>query len=272
MSEASPTPLLLIPGFAQRATTFEELRECLGDTREVEVLDLSSELPRSFDQAAFRIKDALEQLQQQTGQTPGVLGYSQGGRLLSEALVRGIVSPSMVSAVLFESAGLGPEDSVEREFFAQRAQEWQQRLAAEGVEGFMAWWAHLPLFASQRCLSPDIQQRIAEERTSWDEDELAHSLAAWGQQHQSFASETLETLNKVTAAGVPVGYLAGALDTKYAALAERVKKAVPKTVVALVEGAGHNVHLEAPLAVAASIDVLLETPRDNVLPDCLKFF
>lgn len=272
MSESAPTPLLLIPGFAQRAATFEELCACLRDAREVEVLDLYSELPCSFDQAAGLIQEALGRLQTQTGQKPAVLGYSQGGRLLSEALGRGIVSPSMVSLVLFESAGLGPQDENERGSFVTRSRDWQQRVATDGVEAFMAWWATLPLFASQRSLPRELQQQLMEERTSWDGVVLTQSLEAWGQQYQAFASQTLDTLAQVAASGVTVGYLAGVLDTKYMAVAQRVKEAVPESVVAAVEGVGHNVHLEAPSAVAAYVEALLKIPSEKALPDCLKFF
>ncbi len=272
MSESVPTPLLLIPGFAQRAATYEALCALLKDTCTVEVLDLYAEPPCSFDQAAGLIQEALGRLQTQTGHKPAVLGYSQGGRLLSEALVRGVVSPSIVSAVLFESAGLGPQDESERDSFALRSRDWQQRVATEGVEAFMAWWATLPLFASQRSLPRELQQRLMEERTSWDEAVLSQSLEAWGQQHQAFASQTLDTLAQVATSGVTVGYLAGVLDTKYMAVAQRVKEAVPESIVAAVEGAGHNVHLEAPSAVAAYVEALLKIPSEKALPDCLKFF
>jgi pimeloyl-ACP methyl ester carboxylesterase len=53
---------------------------------------------------------------------------------------------------------------------------------------------------------------------------------------------------------MPVLLIAGALDSKFAALAGRMAAAIgPGARVELVEGAGHAVHLERPDAVAALI-------------------
>ena len=52
---------------------------------------------------------------------------------------------------------------------------------------------------------------------------------------------------------MPVLLVAGARDAKFVAAAERMAALVPDATLAIVEGAGHTVHLEQP---AAFVDVL----------------
>ena len=57
-------------------------------------------------------------------------------------------------------------------------------------------------------------------------------------------------LARITA---PVAVLAGALDEKFAALAHRIADRLPRARAVLVDGAGHNLLLEAPDAVARAL-------------------
>jgi 2-succinyl-6-hydroxy-2,4-cyclohexadiene-1-carboxylate synthase len=55
------------------------------------------------------------------------------------------------------------------------------------------------------------------------------------------------------AAGVPTLLVAGALDAKYVAIAERLAGLIPGARRVVVEGAGHAVHLERPDEFAALV-------------------
>lgn len=183
---------------------------------------------------------------------PVLVGYSMGGRIAAETLVR---HPDLsLTAVLLEGAGLGPADEVGRAVLARRNRDWATRLRHEGVETFMDWWEALPLFASQRALPAETRAAVRVERVAHTADELARSLEAWGAHEQAAQGETLAALLRAQDAGVRVRYIAGSRDAKYAAVAEAVRAAgLPAS---LVEGAGHSVHLECPeafLAIAASL-------------------
>ncbi len=110
----------------------------------------------------------------------------------------------------------------------------------------MDWWETLPLFATQRDLSSEVRVAIRAEREAHSAELLARSLEAWGAHHQAAEAATLSAVSDLARQGVPVLYVAGVLDEKYAAVAARAH-AVGVPVV-LVPNVGHNVHLESPSA------------------------
>lgn len=181
---------------------------------------------------------------------PVLVGYSMGGRLAAETMVRHPDLP--LAGLVLESAGLGPADEAARAALAERNGEWAARLRREGVASFMDWWEALPLFASQRALPPEVRAAVRAERISRDAESLARSLEGWGAHHQADEAETLSALAELTNRDVPVLYLAGALDEKYAAAAGRVRAAGLPAM--LVPDAGHNIHLETPVPFLEAFD------------------
>lgn len=206
--------------------------------------DAAASLPHSLDSLAAvcdRI-DATVRLVAEAEGAPVLVGYSMGGRLAAETLVRHPDLP--LAGLVLESAGLGPADEAAREALAERNGAWAARLREEGAAAFMDWWEELPLFATQRELSAETRAAIRVERMAHDAESLARSLEAWGAQHQASEADALAALAQLRDRGVPVRYLAGALDAKYAAVADRARAAgVPATAV---PHAGHNVHVEQP--------------------------
>ena len=80
------------------------------------------------------------------------------------------------SALVLESAGLGPADDAAREALRERNFAWAARVRDEGVSAFMDWWAGLPLFESQRNLDDDQRERLRAGRLANDAESLALSL------------------------------------------------------------------------------------------------
>lgn len=193
---------------------------------------------------------------------PVLVGYSMGGRIAAETMVRHPGLP--LAGLLLESAGLGPADEAARAALAERNGEWAARLRTEGVAAFMDWWEVLPLFATQRDLPPAVRAAIRADREAHDAETLARSLEAWGAHHQAAERETVAALVQMRVAGRLVLYLAGSRDERYAAHAARVRAAGFPAV--LVEGAGHNVHLEKPEVFARVIAQLRGTLPSGSLP------
>lgn len=196
---------------------------------------------------------AIVRLVAQADGAPVLVGYSMGGRIAAETVVRHPDLP--LAGLVLESAGLGPADEAARVALAERNGAWAQRLREEGVAAFMDWWETLPLFASQQALPAETRAAIRAERTSRDAEPLAHSLEAWGAHHQAAEAVTLGVLADLANRGVPVLYVAGALDEKYAAVAARAH-AVGVPVI-LVPNVGHNVHLESPSAFGGIVEGVL---------------
>lgn len=260
------TAFILLHGFAQTPASWDEVASALqGAGHRTFVPDLFVWLGEGGCDAAFQARagregaaplaaacDRLAQVVRQVAEVEGapvVVGYSMGGRLAAETLVKHPDLP--LAALVLESAGLGPADEDARAAMAQRNEAWAARLRAEGVEAFMDWWEALPLFASQRALPEPVRSAVRAQRTAHGAEMLAHSFEAWGAQHQALEGDTLAALGALQERGVSVRYLAGSLDAKYAAVAERVRGAgLP---VAVVPEAGHNIHLERPQAFATAL-------------------
>lgn len=196
---------------------------------------------------------AIVRLVAQADGAPVLVGYSMGGRIAAETVVRHPDLP--LAGLVLESAGLGPADEAARVALAERNGEWALQLREEGVVTFTDWWETLPLFASQQALPAETRAAIRAERTSRDAEPLARSLEAWGAHHQAAEAVTLGVLADLANRGVPVLYVAGALDEKYAAVAARAHAAgIP---VVLVPNVGHNVHLESPSAFGGIVEGVL---------------
>ena len=103
----------------------------------------------SLDAVCDRVA-AIVRLVAQVDAAPVLVGYSMGGRIAAETVVRYPNLP--LAGLVLESAGLGPADEAARAVLAERNGAWAQRLRDEGVAAFMDWWETLPLFASQCAL------------------------------------------------------------------------------------------------------------------------
>lgn len=240
-----PPPLILLHGFAQTPATWSSvsvrLRAYGASVDAVPLYDMrSASVPGRPLLSLSDLCDAIADRVRKSPQPPVLVGYSMGGRLAAETLVR---HPDLsVAALVLESAGLGPADDAEREVLGGRNRAWAARLRCGGVPAFMDWWEALPLFESQRSLPANVRDAVRAERLSHDAESLAQSLELWGAHRQASQSETLAALKRAAAAGVSVAYVAGFSDGKYRQLAERVEGA--GLFATIVPNAGHNVHLE----------------------------
>lgn len=166
------------------------------------------------------------------------VGYSMGGRL---CLHLGLAVPEQVRALVVVSATAGMEHPAQRS--ARRAQDEQRarRLETEGLEAFLERWLDQALFAGLA-----EEARCREERRENTAAGLASSLRLAGAGAQEALWHRLEDL------AMPVLVMAGEHDRRFAALGRRMAEAVgDNATFALVPGAGHAAHLEAPAAFLA---------------------
>lgn len=168
------------------------------------------------------------------------------------------------SALVLESAGLGPVDNAAREALRERNFAWAARVRGEGVSAFMSWWAGLPLFESQRNLDDDQRERLRAGRLANDTESLALSFERAGAHAMSSQGESIRTLCELAAKGIPVSYLTGELDAKYCKVASTLQAEYQGAVSCrVVPAAGHNIHLEQPEAFGAILEEVVEscTPK-----------
>ncbi|WP_417304437.1 alpha/beta fold hydrolase [Ellagibacter isourolithinifaciens] len=164
------------------------------------------------------------------------------------------------SALVLESAGLGPADAASRGALRERNFAWAARVRGEGVSAFMDWWAGLPLFESQRNLPVDQRERLRAGRLANDAESLALSFEQAGAHQMPLRCESIRALCELAAKGIPVSYLAGRLDAKYCkVLADLRADSHDAVSCRAVPRAGHNIHLEQPEAFGAILEEVVES-------------
>jgi 2-succinyl-6-hydroxy-2,4-cyclohexadiene-1-carboxylate synthase len=192
----------------------------------------------TIEGSAQAVINTLDQLEVEH---PVVAGYSMGGRL---ALYVALRHPERCARLLLESASPGPESAGERE--ARRASDESQakRLETGGFEAFLRDWYSQPLFASL-ARDEDLLRLTLDARRRNDPGELARSLRGMGAGSQPSLWGELEGF------GVPALSVAGELDEKYVGISSRMASINPQVEPAVIPGAGHNVHDEAPAKYVA---------------------
>ena len=164
------------------------------------------------------------------------------------------------SALVLESAGLGPADAASREALRERNFAWAARVRGEGVSAFMSWWEALPLFESQRNLPVDQRERLRAGRLANDAESLALSFEQAGAHQMPLRCESIRALCELAAKGIPVSYLAGELDAKYCKVASTLQAESQGAVSCRVApAAGHNIHLEQPEMFASILEEVVES-------------
>ncbi|HET8841849.1 MAG TPA: 2-succinyl-6-hydroxy-2,4-cyclohexadiene-1-carboxylate synthase [Ktedonobacteraceae bacterium] len=164
-----------------------------------------------------------------------LLGYSMGGRIALYTAFSGFFR-----ALVLESASAGLSDSLERQQRQQNDNELASRIEREGVEDFIDYWEHIPLFASQENLSDTTRAALRAQRLRNQARGLAHSLRGVGTGVQPDLYGKLHELN------LPVLLLAGSLDLKFCQIARQMAGLLPQAQLRIVQGAGHTIHLERP--------------------------
>ena len=164
------------------------------------------------------------------------------------------------SALVLESAGLGPADVASRGALRERNFAWAARVRGEGVSAFMDWWAGLPLFESQRNLPVDQRGRLRAGRLANDAESLALSFEQAGAHQMPLRCESIRALCELAAKGIPVSYLAGRLDAKYCkVLADLRADSHDAVSCRAVPCAGHNIHFEQPEVFASILKEVVES-------------
>lgn len=171
-----------------------------------------------------------------------LVGYSLGARVALGLLVR--------HRELFHSATLlsvnpGLQSAEERQARVAADERWIALLQEHGLAAFLTQWEQQPLFATQRNLPAAVRAAQDAVRRRHSEKGLARALRELGLGRMPDYWPALPEL------GLPVRLVVGALDAKFAALADRAATLLPAAAVVRVPGVGHNLLLEAPEALSA---------------------
>ncbi|MEA3056465.1 MAG: 2-succinyl-6-hydroxy-2,4-cyclohexadiene-carboxylate synthase [Actinomycetota bacterium] len=220
--------LVLVHGFTQTHRSWDPLLPAL---TEHEVVALDAPGHGDASDVHLSLPDGGAWLAEAGGQ--GVyVGYSMGGRFCLHAA---LAAPARVRGLVLVSATGGIDD--ERERAARRTSDdaLADRIELIGVPAFIDEWLAQPLFAALEPARRGIDDRLRNTASG-----LASSLRLAGTGTQAPLWDRLATVH------VPTLVVAGADDKKFVALGERLAATVPDAELAIVDGAGHTVHLEQP--------------------------
>ncbi|PLT29304.1 2-succinyl-6-hydroxy-2,4-cyclohexadiene-1-carboxylate synthase [Peribacillus deserti] len=166
-----------------------------------------------------------------------ILGYSMGGRL---ALSFAALYPEYINSLILESASPGLNNEQERDVRTKSDWKLAEFIEGKGMEAFVDYWSHIPLFQSQLLLSKEEQESIKKQRLNNTKHGLANSLRGMGTGAQASWWNTLKTLS------FRVLLITGSLDKKFCKLAAEMNELLTAGVWVIIENAGHAVHVEQP--------------------------
>jgi 2-succinyl-6-hydroxy-2,4-cyclohexadiene-1-carboxylate synthase len=170
-------------------------------------------------------------------------GYSLGGRI---ALALLAAEPARFRAATIVSAHPGLINSGQRQARRAGDRRWLALLREQGLAAFVDAWENQPLFASQAALPETVRAEQRRRRLAQRAGGLAAGLACFG------LAEMPDTWRALRAWAGDLRWLAGGLDHKFLAIAQRIGRERPETQPRIIPGAGHNLLLEAPDAVLAA--------------------
>jgi 2-succinyl-6-hydroxy-2,4-cyclohexadiene-1-carboxylate synthase len=239
-TDAPGQPLLCLHGFTGSGADWSQLADALPGQHVIAPdlighgrTDTPDDPARvAMDRAAADLITLMERLG--AGRF-NLLGYSMGARL---ALYLAVHHPDKISRLVMESGSPGLASEPERA--ARRAQDaaLADRIEREGIPAFVDYWGNLPLFASQKCLPPDVQARVRAGRLFNRAMGLANSLRGMGTGAQPSLWDALPKLN------VPTLLITGALDVKFEQIARSMAAIIPDVRHISMPDVGHTPHLE----------------------------
>ncbi|WP_322794885.1 2-succinyl-6-hydroxy-2,4-cyclohexadiene-1-carboxylate synthase [Tepidiforma sp.] len=246
-SWGSGPPLVLLHGFTGSADGWGEFGRLLGEEFRCIAIDIvghgHSDAPEALDRYRMPIaaRDLLAAARRAGAPAAAWLGYSMGGRT---AIAVTVTDPGAVTALVTIGASPGLPTAAEREQRIAADEALADRILSEGIEAFVDYWESLPLWESQSRLPADVRAALRAARLRNRPIGLANSLRGMGTGAQPDYHDALRSLP------MPFLALAGALDSKYLAIARQMAEAAPNGRFASVPGAGHAAQLEAPAAAA----------------------
>jgi 2-succinyl-6-hydroxy-2,4-cyclohexadiene-1-carboxylate synthase len=232
------TRLVLVHGFTQTARSWDRLASRLAEAREVVALDAPGHGAHAAERAD--LWQGADRLVDEGG--PGTyVGYSMGARFCLHAA---LAHPDQVEGLVLMSGTAGLRSDEQRAARRASDAELGARIAEQGVKRFVDEWLALPLFAG---LSPAAAGR--EHRLTNMADGLRSSLELAGTGAQEPLWDRLAEL------AMPVLVVAGADDPKFTALAHELAAGIGRNAeLAVIEEAGHTVHLEQPDQFTATLE------------------
>jgi 2-succinyl-6-hydroxy-2,4-cyclohexadiene-1-carboxylate synthase len=252
--------LILLHGFTGSSQNWKPLLPSLTSHCQILTLDIlghgrsaSPPDPTRYHMAQVAA-DIVTLLNLLTDQPAHLLGYSMGGRL---ALYLAVHYPERFASLILESASPGLKTDAEREERCQQDNTLANRIEREGIEAFVNFWESLPLWDSQKQLSPEIRAKLRQQRLQNNASGLANSLRGMGTGVQPSLWQNLPDFH------LPTLVMTGELDKKFMGIAQEMMPLLPQANHVTAHDAGHTIHLEKPTQYTQTVVSFLKNAVDN---------
>ncbi len=176
-----------------------------------------------------------------------LVGYSMGGRL---ALFLALEYSDRFRRVVLESASPGLKTLDERKARIAHDEKLARRLETQPLKDSLTDWFDQPLFASMRSSRARFDA-LLRRRLENDVSDLCRSLRMMGTGVQPSLWPRLDRLS------LPLLLIVGGKDAKFQAIGRDMVARGKGVAMDIVDGAGHNVHFEKPLAYAECVERFL---------------
>ncbi|MDP3278349.1 MAG: alpha/beta fold hydrolase [Deltaproteobacteria bacterium] len=192
-----------------------------------------------------------------------ISGYSMGARLALAVALRMLREPTpRPLALVLNGVDPGIQDPAARE----ARQQWEHRMSDAlptlGIDAFVArLWESIPIFESQRSLSPVHQEALRARRSQHAPAGVAWAMTTLGTGAMPAMSPEFASL-----AHTPVWLVTGALDSKFTALSHTMTQQILHATHTVVPRRGHDLWTEAPRVIATHLDLAaraLESARSG---------
>jgi len=257
--DISAPPLLLLHGFLGNVADWSALVSLLENDFYLIAVDLPGHGASSWqeldNQGGQSFGHRLEQTLQAVAHHNRVdlsrismLGYSLGGRL---AMACATAFAHRIERLFLEGAHPGLVGEQARRERYHSDWHWAKRFAGEPLARVLHDWYRQPVFAD---LSEQQVQLLIAQRANGSGQQLAEAMMAFSLSKQPDYRRALWQLK--TEAQVPIHYIHGANDHKFAQLGQQLLSEQVISSVYSISQCGHNVHRQQPEAMAQLLRVL----------------
>ena len=235
-------PIICLHGFSENLGTWESIQ--LADYQMI-LIDLighgESEKPYSSQAYYWKviIRDLNKLIRELAFKKYSLLGYSMGGRI---ALAYALAYPQEIYKLILESASYGECGLIKRLKRRRNDLNLAKNIRQNGIEWFNRYWSGLDIFATQTLLPKAIIAQISERRLLNAPHALSNTLLGSGQGKFPCLK------NRISELSMPVLYINGEYDLKYQQIGLEFKKLNPNIQHKIIQGLGHNSHIEDPYA------------------------
>jgi 2-succinyl-6-hydroxy-2,4-cyclohexadiene-1-carboxylate synthase len=182
---------------------------------------------------------------------PLLIGYSMGGRIALHTALR---YPDQFAGLVLESTTAGIEDRDERARRRDLDRRRGEDLVKRGMEAFLEGWYTQPIYASLAD-RPELIESILHKKADNDPARLAAVMERLSPGRQPSLWHLLPLWRK------PALIVAGERDEKYTAAARRMAQLIDGSILRIIPGAGHIVHLENHPEFMAALNLFLSSYR-----------